>query len=140
MKYSKVVNYPQDHKSLFKFFSRRVPIAHVSSLFRRTFFEKAGLYETSGHINNGDTLLWMKGFSNDCIFANIDMIGVKVRVSKDFFSRRSGYDKALSDLKNRFQVIKILKYSPLSYVYAFLVFFVNTSPPRLKKYFYLLLR
>ena len=82
--YNKVVTYPTTHSEMFAFFKKRVPLANVTSLFRVSFFHKAGLYEIEGHINNEDTLMWMKGFMNDCKFANIDYIGVKVRVSRDF--------------------------------------------------------
>jgi len=140
MIYSKIVRYPHDHESLYNFFSKRVPIAHVTSFFRKSFFEKAGLYETKGHINNGDTLLWMKGFKSNCIFANLNFIGVKVRVNKNFFSRRTGFKKAYCDLRNRLEVIKNLDYSPTAYFYAILIFCVNLAPSNIKKFLYLRLR
>ena len=64
IKYNKVVKYPLKHNDMFLFFKKRVPIAHVSAFFRRSFFEKAGFYEVEGHLNNGDTLMWMKGFAS----------------------------------------------------------------------------
>ncbi len=138
--YSKVVTYPLTHIEMFDFFKKRVPLANVTSMFRRSFFQKAGLYEVNGHLNNEDTLMWMKGFMSGCQFANIDYVGVKVRVSKDFFGRRGGWEKTVSDFKNRMTVNKTLNFGPLSYFYALAVAFLNIMPSTLKKYAYKHLR
>ena len=140
IEYAKVVTYPLTHKDMLVFFKKRVPIAHVSAFFRRSFFEKSGLYEVKGHLNNGDTLMWMKGFANECWFANIDYIGVKVRVSPDFFGRRGGWKKTLSDFNNRLTVNKKLNFGLSAYFYAFAVAIVNMLPFTLKKYAYKYLR
>lgn len=138
--YAKVVTYPLTHKDMLSFFKKRVPIAHVSAFFRRRFFEKAGLYEVGGHFNNGDTLMWMSGFTSGCRFANIEYIGVNVRVSQDFFGRRGGWKKTVSDFKNRMIVNKNLHYGFSAYYYAVAVAIVNMLPPTLKKYAYKYLR
>tara|TARA_B110000008_G_C16883342_1_gene529835 strand:+ start:52 stop:873 length:822 start_codon:yes stop_codon:yes gene_type:complete len=130
--YCKTVSYPVKHEDMFLFFKKRVPLAHVTALFRRSYFEKAGLYNVEGHLNNGDTLMWMKGFMSGCKFANLDIIGVKVRVSKNFFKRRGGSHKVISDFKNRLVVNKNLKYGLTSYFYAFLMIGINLLPPFLK--------
>jgi glycosyltransferase involved in cell wall biosynthesis len=138
--YNKLVKYPLNHKDMMSFFKKRVPIAHVSAFFRRSYFAKAGLYEVSGHFNNGDTLMWMKGFATGCRFANLDYVGVKVRVSKDFFYRRGGRNKTWSDFKNRITVNKVLQFGFISYFYAVAVAVVNIMPPLIKKYAYKYLR
>jgi glycosyltransferase involved in cell wall biosynthesis len=140
IEYTKVVTYPLTHNAMLGFFKKRVPIAHVSAFFRRRFFEKAGLYEVDGHFNNGDTLMWMKGFASGCRFANIGFIGVKVRVSQDFFGRRGGWKKTVSDFKNRMTVNKNLHYGFSAYFYAVAVASVNMMPSTLKKYAYKYLR
>ena len=38
IKYKKIVKYPLSHKEMFKFFKKRVPLAHVSVCFRKSFF------------------------------------------------------------------------------------------------------
>ena len=68
--YKKVVKYPLNHDEMFKFFSKRVPIANPTTFFRKTFFEKAGLYPITSP-SNEDTLMWMNGFHQGCVFANI---------------------------------------------------------------------
>ena len=140
IEYAKVVTYPLTHNTMLSFFKNRVPLAHVSAFFRRRFFEKAGLYEVGGHFNNDDTLMWMKGFASGCRFANIEYIGVKVRVSQDFFGRRGGWKKTVSDFKNRMTVNKNLHYGFSAYFYAVAVASVNMMSPTMKKYAYKYLR
>ena len=138
--YKKIVTYPLKHKDMFIFFNKRVPIAHVSAFFRRSYFIKAGRYKVDGHLNNGDTLMWMKGFMKGCNFANIDFIGVKVRVTKSFFNRRGGWKKTKADFNNRMLVNKNLHYGFKSYIYAFFGALINLLPAIFKKYAYIYLR
>lgn len=140
VEYKKLVKYPLTHETMFEFFKKRVPLAHVSVCFRKSFFEKAGLYPESGHISNEDTLMWLKGFENRCRFANIDYVGVKVRVSRDFFERRAGVRKVLYDFKNRLEVIRKLHYGYDAYFYAFGMMGINLLPTQLKKFTYKYLR
>jgi len=140
MKYSKLVKYPINHNDMLNFFKKRVPIAHVTAIFRKSFFEKAGTYEKYGHINNGDTLMWMKGFNSNCRFANLPIVGVRVRVSKNFFKRRSGLNKIWNDFQNRLKVNKTLKFGVTSYLYALGIFVISFFPYRVKKFLYRQLR
>jgi hypothetical protein len=133
--YYKQVCYPLTHEEMFSFFKKRVPLAHVSAFFRKSFFEKAGLYPTSS-LTNEDTLLWMNGFKNGCQFTNLDEVVVKVRVSSSFFHRRGGLQKAWSDFKDRLLVIKSLGYNTSAYMYAFALFLVNISPAKIKRFLY----
>ena len=137
--YKKIVHYPLNHKEMYHFFKKRVPLAHVSAFFHRSFFEKAGLYPISSATNE-DTLLWMKGFKAGCKFANIPEIVVRVRVSEAFFDRRGGVKKAWNDLQDRVQVIKTLGYNKSSYLYALALFIVNVAPPKIKRFLYKRLR
>ena len=138
-KYSKIVEYPLTHDEIFHFFSKRVPLANVTTFFSRSFFEKAGLYPTTSPTNE-DTLLWMKGFQSGCRFANIPEVLVRVRVSEAFFGRRGGVPKAWSDFKDRVQVINTLGYNKSSYFYALALFMVNIAPPKIKEFLYKRLR
>lgn len=137
--YKKIVKYPLTHREIFKFFAKRTPLANVTTFFRISYFKKAGLYPISSPTNE-DTLFWLAGFSNQCIFANLEVVLVKVRVSKDFFERRGGFQKAWSDLKDRWQVIQILRYNLSAYFYALALFVVNISPASIKKFLYQKLR
>jgi len=140
IEYKKKVKYPLTHQEMFKFFKKRVPLAHVSVCFRDTFFKKAGFYPEKNHITNEDTLMWLNGFKNGCNFANIDYVGVKVRVSKDFFNRRRSLKKVWYDFKNRLLVNKELGYGIDSYFYAVGMLVINLLPPSLKKLAYKFLR
>jgi len=137
--YEKVVKYPLEHNKMFAFFSKRVPLAHVSVMYKNSFFKKVGFYPTSS-LTNEDTLMWMMGFDKGCIFANIPEILVKVRVNKDFFTRRGGLKKSWNDLKDRLMVIKVLGYNFSSYGYAFALFLINLMPGNIKKILYKRLR
>jgi len=137
--YNKIVQYPLTHDKMFEFFKKRVPLAHVSVMYRDSYFQKAGLYPTTS-LTNEDTLMWMKGFKNGCLFANIPKVLVKVRIGRDFFGRRGGIQKAWSDFRDRFMVIRVLGYNYTSYIYAVLVFLVNISPKWIKKTLYKNLR
>jgi glycosyltransferase involved in cell wall biosynthesis len=139
MMYQKIVKYPLYHDEMFDFFSKRVPLAHVTAMYHRRFFEKAGQYPTSS-LTNEDTLMWMQGFWHGCLFANIPEILVRVRVSQNFFSRRGGLAKAWSDLKDRVLVIRTLGYNNFSYIYAMALFIVNIAPGRIKQFLYVRLR
>ncbi len=140
IKYQKIVKYPLTHQKMFEFFKKRVPLAHVSVCFRKSFFEKAGFYPEGGHITNEDTLMWLKGFKSGCKFANIDYVGVKVRVSEDFFNRRRSFKKVWYDFKNRLLINKELHYGFESYFYAVAMLIINLLPPSLKKMAYKFLR
>jgi len=140
IEYEKTVKYPLTHDEMRKFFKKRVPMAHVSVCFRRSFFEKAGLYPEKEHITNEDTLMWLEGFKHGCVFANIDYVGVNVRVSKSFFNRRKGFKKVWYDFKNRLKVTKELNYGPGGYYYALGMAIVNLLPSGLKKLAYKFLR
>ena len=137
--YRKSVHYPLEHEQMFRFFKKRVPLAHVTAMFRHTFFEKAGLYPTSSPTNE-DTLLWMKGFAAGCRFANLPDLLVRVRVSEDFFSRRGGMRKARNDFRDRLEVIRTLGYNWNAYFYAVAMLGVNLAPGFVKKILYKKLR
>jgi len=68
--YQKIVHYPLNHDDMFQLFAKRVPVANVTTFFRKSFFKKVGLYPVSSPTNE-DTLLWMRGFQAGCRFANI---------------------------------------------------------------------
>jgi GT2 family glycosyltransferase len=137
--YRKIVRYPLKHEAMFHFFRKRVPLAHVSAFFRRSFFEKAGVYPTSSPTNE-DTLMWMEGFAAGCRFANLPDPMVKVRVSSSFFDRRGGVRKAWSDFRDRFRVIRTLGYNFDAYFYAIALLCVNIAPGWLKRILYQRLR
>jgi hypothetical protein len=139
MAYHKIVRYPHEHDAMRAMFAKRVPLAHVTAMFRERFFEKAGHYPTQSPTNE-DTLMWMEGFAHGCRFANVPDVMVRVRVGRAFFGRRGGLRKAWSDFKDRLRVIRTLGYNITAYGYAVAMLAINLSPPWLKKILYTRLR
>lgn len=135
-----IVKYPLIHNEMKNFFGKRNPLAHMTVIFRKSYFNKAGLYPINTN-KDEDTMFWLKGFTTDCVFANIDKPLVRVRVSDDFYKRRNGFTKSLSDFKNRWFIIKSLKLSYSNYIFAFARFVIFIIPiPKLTQLAYKLLR
>lgn len=135
-----VIKYPSTHDAMKSFFAKRNPLAHVSVIFRKSYFQKAGLYPVDTD-KDEDTIFWLNGFLSGCQFANIEQVLVRVRINRDFYLRRSGLSKSLSDLRNRCLVIKKLNLSNVNYIFAFARFIVLSVPiPRITQLAYKFLR
>ncbi|MBA94301.1 MAG: glycosyl transferase [Rickettsiales bacterium] len=126
--------FPLDHKECLKRFYKSVPIAHPSAFFRKTFFAKAGLYSIVKI--NQDSLLWMSGFKNNCIFANVDDFLLSMRVDNDFILRRNNKQFRGIKLHNRLKIIQELKLPYYTYIYAFLTYFLLGLPVFILKFLY----
>jgi len=135
----KVIKYPLRNDEMFEFFKKRVPIANVTTFFRKEFFDKVGLYPESSPTNE-DSLLWLKAFKAKCKFANIPEVLVIVKASNDYLKRRGGFKKAFSDFRDRLLIVKELKYGIEGYFYAVAIFSINFLPYNLKKIVYKILR
>ncbi len=112
------VTYPTENIEMKDFFGKRNPLAHMTVIFRKSYFDKAGIYPENTNLDE-DTMFWFKGFKNNCIFANIPKTMVKVRVNSDFYGRRNGFKKSYSDFKNRTKIIGTLGLSYTNYIWAF---------------------
>ena len=120
-----IIKYPLTHEEMKLFFAKRNPLAHMSVVFRKSYFHKAGLYP----------------IDTDKDEANIDQVLVRVRVNSNFYLRRSGLSKSLSDLRNRCLVIKKLNLSYVNYIFVFARFIVLSVPiPRITRFAYKFLR
>lgn len=62
---------------------------HPTVMFRRSYFEKAGLYPEDTYFGE-DTMMWAKGFKSGCKFANVPEYLFKFRLDSNFFERRRG--------------------------------------------------
>jgi len=135
-----IVKFPLTHNELYEFFSKRDPLAHPATMFRKSFFEKCGNYRTDLHLAE-DTLLWYDGFLNGCKFANIDYIGLNFRRTKDFYTRRANVQKSIGLLKYRiFNINRKLKYGTKADLLAMAYFIVSIAPSFVKKIVYNKLR
>ncbi len=135
-----VVKFPLRHDELYDFFSKRDPLAHPTTMFRKSFFEKAGNYRTDLHLAE-DTLLWYDGFLHGCKFANIDYIGLNFRRTEDFYARRANIQKSIGLLKYRiFTINRKLNYGIKADLFAIAYFFMSVAPSFIKKIVYKTLR
>jgi len=133
-KFGTIIRYPITHDNMRRLFLRRNPLAHSSVIFRKSYFLKAGYYPLFS-IRNEDTLLWLSGFKNDCIFSNIPDPLYLVRSHKETYMRRRGIKKSLSDFVDRIRVIIDLNGSFLDILYAFGVMIVSNLPYNLYRFF-----
>ena len=135
-----VVKYPLEHKELYFFFKKRDPLPHVTVMFKKSFFNKAGSYRSDLKMAE-DTLLWYYGFQNKCKFANIEYIGVEVRQGKDFYKRRGDMKKSIDLLKFRlFNINRKLNYGIKADMFAIAYFTISIAPSFIKKIVYNKLR
>jgi len=136
---TKLVKYAESHDDIRRFFRKRCPMAHMTTLFRRTFFAKTGPYRTDTVLNE-DMALWIEGFRSGCRFHNLQRPLVKVRVSNAFYGRRSGLTKSCDDVKWKFRATGELSLGTMGYVYALGTFLIVQSPSPVKRLLYNLLR
>lgn len=123
----KVMKYPIEHSEIRKGFAKRNTLVHPTVLYRRTFFEKAGLYPLFS-IRNEDTLLFLSGFVSGCKFANLPEVIYSMRFNLEMSGRRIGLRKSMSDFVDRLRVIIDLKASWTNLFYALALLFIQNLP------------
>lgn len=110
---------PISHQECRDFFIARDCLIHPTVMFRKSYFEKAGLYPLDTFFA-GDTRMWQEGFKNNCIFSNIPEYLFCFRLDSNFFNRRKGWSYAKGMYNLRIQITKDLNYGILGYLYAIL--------------------
>jgi hypothetical protein len=96
-------------------------------MFRRRYFEKAGMYPTDTYFGE-DTIMWAQGFSSGCKFANIQEYLFKFRIDENFFNRRRGWKHAKSIFSLRVRVNRMLSFGMQAYAYAALYAVAKLMP------------
>ncbi len=133
---NKKVILPQSHEKCYKLFATRNPLAHPAVMFKKTFFDKAGVYDPS-YKRNQDTILWWQGFKYGCKFGNVEDIILMFRVTDSMLgSRRGGYEYAKRTFKDRMVINKELGYGVKAFVFAVFMFVFTISPLWVKKLAY----
>lgn len=132
-----VVEYPRSHDEMRRFFRRRNPIAHVTVMYRESYFEKAGLYPET---RLEDGLYWMQGFKAGCRFANLEDPLVSVRRSADFLRRRSGVRTNVAEFRIKLRINRELHLGLTAYFYAVAMFGIQLLPVPVKAFLYERLR
>lgn len=135
-----MVTYPIDHTGCRQIFGKRNPVAHPSVMFRKSYFDKAGLYPTDT-MRAEDDGLWLKGFKSGCTFSNIPQVLIRMRVNDDFYERRNSKEKVRFDYDFRKKIIRELRLPKVNYTFAFARYALfRYAPAWLLKYAYLHLR
>ena len=86
---------PTTHAECLQLFKKRDCMIHPTVMYRRTFFDKAGLYPEDTYFGE-DTMMWANGFKSGCQFANLPEYLLKFRLDENFFNRRRGIRHAIS--------------------------------------------
>lgn len=126
---------PEHHDDCLQLFRKRDCIIHPTALFRRSFFEKAGLYETDTFFAE-DTMLWAKGFAAGCRFANVPEFLYEFRLDSNFFERRRGRKYANGILDVRKRVNKMLGFGLKEELYAYAYAFAKILPTPILRFIY----
>ena len=117
------------------FFRVRDCMIHPTVMFRRSYFEKAGLYPEDTYFGE-DTMMWAKGFKAGCKFANLPEYLFKFRLDPDFFQRRRGWKHAKSIFTLRRQINEMLGFGLKEDGYALMYAIAKLMPTRILDFIY----
>lgn len=118
---------PITHEECLELFKKRDCMIHPTVMFRRSYFEKAGLYPEDTYFGE-DTMMWAKGFKSGCKFANVPEYLFKFRLDSNFFERRRGWKHAKSIYTLRHRVNRMLGFGWKEDCYALLYAMVKLMP------------
>lgn len=126
---------PETHAECLAFFRKRDCMIHPTVMFRRSYFEKAGLYPEDTYFGE-DTMMWAKGFRAGCRFANLPEFLLRFRLDDCFFERRRGWKHAKSIYTLRKRVNRMLGFGVSGEIYACLYAAVKLMPEPLLNLLY----
>lgn len=98
--------YPKTTQEAKKFIAKASIFAHPAVCFRKAFFD-AGLKYSEQYRFSQDLALWYKALANDFEVSNIDDVVLQLRVTNDFYKRRS-HKKAFGEFGIYYNGIKKL--------------------------------
>lgn len=126
---------PVTHDECRKLFKKRDCMIHPTVMFRRSYFEKAGLYPEDTYFGE-DTMMWAKGFKAGCRFANLPEYLFKFRLDDNFFQRRRGWKHAKSIFILRRRVNKMLGFGLKEDCYAIMYGIAKMMPTKVLNLIY----
>ena len=126
---------PATHDACFELFRKRDCMIHPTVMFRRTYFDKAGLYPEDTYFGE-DMMMWAAGFKNGCRFANVPEFLFRFRLDENFFKRRRGWKHARSILTLRRRVKRMLGFGWKEDVWALLYAAAKLMPSRVLNIIY----
>lgn len=118
---------PESHDDCLNLFRKRDCMIHPTVMFRRSFFEKAGLYATDTYFGE-DTMMWAQGFATGCIFGNVPEYLYYFRLDDAFFERRRGWKHAKGIFQLRKRVNRMLGFGWKEDFYALAYATVKMMP------------
>ena len=130
---------PETHEECLDLFRKRDCLIHPTVMFRRSFFEKAGLYPTDTFFAE-DTLLWAQGFAAGCRIGNVPEFLFYYRLGDGFFQRRRGWQHAKSILRLRKRINRMLGFGFREDLYALAYAAVKLMPPPILNILYRIAR
>ena len=92
-----VRSYPISTKDAKQYIPKASIFAHPAVCFRKSFFEKGFRYNSHSRFSQ-DLELWFHALNNDIEVSNIEDVILQLRITDDFYKRRS-YKKALGEFK-----------------------------------------
>lgn len=138
---NKIIVYPLSPKDCRSFFAKRNPHAHPAVMFRKNFFQKIGHGYRPEYRQNQDTMLWLDGFANGTLNANIPDVILNFRMTESLFKkRRNGWKFAKKQLIDRLIINKTLGYGFGSDIFGFAMFALQLSPTVIRKIAYKIFR
>lgn len=130
---------PLTHEECLNLFRTRDCLIHPTVMFRKTYFDKAGLYPEDTYFAE-DTIMWSNGFANGCRFANLPDFLFRFRLDEHFFDRRRGWKHAKSIIQVRKRVNKQLHLGWFADLRAYAYGIAKLMPQSILQKLYKLLR
>ena len=88
---------PENHEQIFEYGKWRQPLNHVTAIFRREAYHKAGGYQPIRYVEDYDLIVRMLRIG--IRFSNVPEVLVYVRIGKDMLRRRSGIPYLAAELR-----------------------------------------
>lgn len=108
---------PETNEDCLDMFRKRDCMVHPTVMFRRSYIEKAGLYDLNTFFGE-DTMMWAQGFAAGCKMGNVPEYLFRFRLDDNFFDRRRGWKYAKGIWNLRHRVNKMLGFGVVEDIYA----------------------
>lgn len=108
---------PESHEGCLEQFRVRDCMIHPTVMFRRSYIEKAGVYDLDTFFGE-DTMMWAQGFAAGCTMGNVPEYLFRFRLDDNFFDRRRGWKYAKGIWQLRHRVNKMLGFGVKEDAYA----------------------
>ena len=128
---------PETHKEILKYAQWRCPFNHMTVMYKKSAFEKLGMYKNYGAVGD-DYELWARFLMNGYESANIQESLVNARTGVDFFgNRRRGWKYFKNEVREINDLYRLKLIGPFHYVFHFTMkAIVRFSPPFVVKFIY----